>query len=168
MSPPTVHDHTADHERLYLAIREQIDAPIMQTGFRLLQKLSRLLQSSDYKVTVTVGRRGETTEVIEVKPGNRCERNFAVAVDLGTTTVVAHLVDLTKSTTIDTEATYNSQINFGEDYIRRIIYAEENDAFDEMQNHNRNTGYKTESRFTGPKRHRLCRQHRNDTFFAES
>ncbi len=134
MSPPTVHDHTADHERLYLAIREQIDAPIMQTGFRLLQKLSGLLQSSDYKVTVTAGRRGETTEVIEVEPGNHCKRNFAVAVDLGTTTVVAHLVDLTKATTIDTEATYNSQINFGEDYIRRIIYAEENDAFDEMQN----------------------------------
>jgi uncharacterized 2Fe-2S/4Fe-4S cluster protein (DUF4445 family) len=134
MSPPTVHDHTADHERLYLAIREQIDAPIMQTGFRLLQKLSRLLQSCDYKATVTVGRRGETTEVIEVEPGNHCERNFAIAVDLGTTTVVAHLVDLTKATTIDTEATYNSQINFGEDYIRRIIYAEENNAFDEMQN----------------------------------
>jgi len=134
MSPPTVHDHTADHERLYLAIREQIEAPIMQTGFRLLQKLSGLLQISDYKVTVTVGRRGETTEVIEIKPGNHCEKNFAVAVDLGTTTVVAHLVDLTKATTIDTEATYNSQINFGEDYIRRIIYAEENDAFDEMQN----------------------------------
>jgi uncharacterized 2Fe-2S/4Fe-4S cluster protein (DUF4445 family) len=134
MSPPTVHDHTADHERLYLAIREQIDAPIMQTGFRLLQKLSRLLQSCDYKATVTIGRRGETTEVIEVEPGNHCEKNFAVAVDLGTTTVVAHLVDLTKATTIDTEATYNSQINFGEDYIRRIIYAEENNAFDEMQN----------------------------------
>jgi len=134
MSPPTVHDHTADHERLYLAIREQIDAPIMQTGFRLLQKLSRLLQSCNYKATVTIGRRGETTEVIEVEPGNHCEKNFAVAVDLGTTTVVAHLVDLAKATTIDTEATYNSQINFGEDYIRRIIYAEENNAFDEMQN----------------------------------
>ena len=134
MSPPTVHDHTADHERLYFAIREQIDAPIMQTGFRILQKLSGLLQKSDYKVTVTIGRRGETTEVIEVEPGNHCERNFAVAVDLGTTTVVAHLIDLTKAITIDTEATYNSQINFGEDYIRRIIYAEENNAFDEMQN----------------------------------
>ncbi|MFB0554388.1 MAG: ASKHA domain-containing protein [Phycisphaerae bacterium] len=134
MSPPTVHDHTADHERLYLAIREHIDAPIMQTGFRILQKLSRLLQNCDYKVTVTIGRRGETTEVIEVEAGNHCRRNFAVAVDLGTTTVVAHLIDLTNATTIDTEATYNSQINFGEDYIRRIIYAEENDAFDEMQN----------------------------------
>jgi len=134
MSPPTVHDHTADHERLYLAIRQQIDAPIMQTGFRILQKLSRLLQSCGYKATVTIGRRGQTTEVIEVDEGNHCKKNFAVAVDLGTTTVVAHLIDLTKAATVDTEATYNSQINFGEDYIRRIIYAEENDAFDQMQN----------------------------------
>lgn len=134
MTPPTVHDHTADHERLYLAIRRQIDAPIMQTGFRVLQKLSGLLQRCNYKATVTIGRRGRTTEVIEVEPGDRSRRNFAVAVDLGTTTVVAHLVDLTTAETIDKEATYNSQINFGDDYIRRIIYAEENDAFDEMQN----------------------------------
>jgi uncharacterized 2Fe-2S/4Fe-4S cluster protein (DUF4445 family) len=134
MSPPTVHDNTADHERLYFAIREQVDAPIMQTGFRILQRLSKILRKAKYEVAVTIGRRGGTTEVIEVEPGRRCETNFAVAVDLGTTTVVAHLVDLTNATTVDTEATYNSQINFGEDYIRRIIYAEENDAFDEMQN----------------------------------
>ncbi len=134
MTPPSVQDHTADHERLYMAIRAQIDAPIMQTGYRILQKLPGVLQDSGYKATVTVGRRGGTTEVIEIDGGNHSGRNFAVAVDLGTTTVVAHLVDLTTAATIDTEATYNSQANFGEDYIRRIIYAEENDAFDEMQN----------------------------------
>jgi len=134
MSPPTVQDHTADHERLYLAIRKHIDASIMQTGFRIMQKLSKVLIQANYKVAVTVGRRGGTTELIEVEPGNRCETNFAVAVDLGTTTIVAHLIDLTTGRTVDTEATYNSQINFGEDYIRRIIYAEENDALDEMQN----------------------------------
>jgi uncharacterized 2Fe-2S/4Fe-4S cluster protein (DUF4445 family) len=133
MSAPTVHDHTADHERLYVAIREQIDAPIMQTGFRILQNLSKALVEANYKVAVTIGRRGGTTEVIAVEPARRCKTNFAVAVDLGTTTVVAHLINLTNGTTIDTEATYNSQINFGEDYIRRIIYAEENNAFDEMQ-----------------------------------
>jgi len=134
MTPPSIQDHTADHERLYLAIREKIDAPIMQTGFRILQGLPEMLISSNYRVAATIGRRGGTTEVIEIEPGKRCETNFAVAVDLGTTTVVAHLINLTNATTIDTEATYNSQINFGEDYIRRIIYAEENDAFDEMQN----------------------------------
>jgi len=106
----------------------------MQTGFRILQRLSKTLCEANYNVAVTIGRRGGTTEVIEVEPGKRCKTNFAVAVDLGTTTVVAHLIDLTNAKTIDTEATYNSQINFGEDYIRRIIYAEENNAFDEMQN----------------------------------
>jgi uncharacterized 2Fe-2S/4Fe-4S cluster protein (DUF4445 family) len=134
MSPPTVQDNTADHERLYVAIRDQIDAPIMQTGFRILQGLSKSLIEANYKIAVTIGQRGGTTEVIEVEQGRRCKTNFAVAVDLGTTTVVAHLLDLTNSTTIDAEATYNSQMNFGEDYIRRIIYAEQNNAFDEMQN----------------------------------
>ena len=134
MSEPTVNDHTADHERLYVAIREQIDAPIMQTGFRILQGLSKMLRSTNYQVAVTIGRRSGTTEVIEVEPSKRCKTNFAIAVDLGTTTVVAHLLDLANAKTIDTEAIYNSQINFGEDYIRRIIYAEENNAFDEMQN----------------------------------
>jgi uncharacterized 2Fe-2S/4Fe-4S cluster protein (DUF4445 family) len=134
MSPPTVHDHTADHERLYLGIREQVEAPIMQTGFRIMQRLSRTLRRENYKVAVTIGRRGGTTEVIEVEKAKRYDKNFAVVVDLGTTTVVAHLISLIDASTIDTEATYNSQINFGEDYIRRIIYAEENDAFDEMQN----------------------------------
>jgi len=114
--------------------RENIDAPIMQTGFRILQKLSKILQQANYKVAVTTGRRGGTTEVIEVEPGKKCKTNYAVAVDLGTTTVVAHLINLTDAATIDTEAIYNSQISFGEDYIRRIIYAEENNAFDEMQN----------------------------------
>jgi uncharacterized 2Fe-2S/4Fe-4S cluster protein (DUF4445 family) len=133
MTPPSVQDHTADHERLYMAVREQIDAPIMQTGYRILQRLPGILQESGYRATVTVGRRGGTTEVIEIEKGNQSSRNLAVAVDLGTTTVVAHLMDLTTAATLDTEATYNSQVNFGEDYIRRIIYAEENDAFDEMQ-----------------------------------
>jgi len=134
MSAPTVQDNTADHERLYVAIRQQIDAPIMQTGFRVLQRLSKTLMEANYQVAATIGRRGGTTEVIDVEPGRRCDVNFAVAVDLGTTTVVAHLINLASAMTIDTEATYNSQINFGEDYIRRIIYAEENGAFDEMQN----------------------------------
>jgi len=133
MSPPTVQDHTADHERMMVAIRDQVHAPVIQMGYRILQELPHLLQKNDYKVTATVGFRGGATEIVQIEPQDRCDTNYAVAVDLGTTTVVAHLLDLTNGETIDTEATYNSQINFGEDYIRRIIYAEQNDAFDELQ-----------------------------------
>jgi uncharacterized 2Fe-2S/4Fe-4S cluster protein (DUF4445 family) len=133
MSPPTVHDHTADHERLCLAVRKHAGAPILQAGLQILQNLSGVLQSSGYKVTVTIGRRGRAFEIIRLEVGDRSGGNFAVAVDLGTTTVVAHLVDLTNAETLDSEAVYNSQIHYGEDYIRRIIYAEKNQAFDRMQ-----------------------------------
>jgi uncharacterized 2Fe-2S/4Fe-4S cluster protein (DUF4445 family) len=133
MSAPTVYDHTADHERLYLAIRDTLDAPIIQTGFRVLQTLSSVMKKASYEVTATVGQRGGTLEVVEVQAGDQSGRNYGVAIDLGTTTVVAHLVDLITGKVLDKEATYNSQINFGEDYIRRIIYAEEHDAFDQLQ-----------------------------------
>lgn len=133
MPKPSIHDHTADHERLYMAIHDHVDTETIQTGLRTLQKLSHVLSKADYKVTVTVGHRGGTTELIDVEAGDKSGRNYAMAIDLGTTTVVAHLIDTCVGKTLDTEATYNSQINFGEDYIRRIIYAEEHNAFDQLQ-----------------------------------
>jgi uncharacterized 2Fe-2S/4Fe-4S cluster protein (DUF4445 family) len=133
MSPPTIHDHTADYERLSLAIKQKLDAPLLHANLQILQNLSGLLQSCDYKVTVTIGRKEEAFEIIDVGAGNLRERNFAIAVDVGTTTVVVHLVDMTNAKTLDSQAVYNSQINYGEDYIRRIIYAEDNHAFDKMQ-----------------------------------
>ncbi|MBN1974850.1 MAG: DUF4445 domain-containing protein [Sedimentisphaerales bacterium] len=133
MSPPTVHDHTADKERLFMALREQAGATEIRAGLEILQNLSGLLQSSGYKVAVTTGKSGDALEIISIESGNNCNTGYAAAVDVGTTTVVAYLVDLTDGSTIDTEAAYNSQISFGEDYIRRIIYAEENNAFDRLQ-----------------------------------
>lgn len=135
LSPPTVDDHTADHERLNVAIHNSMDigVPVLQMGFRILQELPQLLRKADYKVTATIGFRGGAMEVVQIEPGDRSGTNYAVAADVGTTTIVTQLMDLTNGTIIDTEAAYNSQINFGEDYIRRIIYAEQNNAFDQMQ-----------------------------------
>ena len=135
LAPPTVDDHTADHERLMTAVQERMhlkDA-VVQMGFRVLQELPRMHESANYRVTPTVGFRGGATEIVQVELEDCSATNYAVAVDLGTTTLVAHLVDLVGGSTLDSEATYNSQINFGEDYIRRIIYAEQHDAFDDMQ-----------------------------------
>ena len=133
MTPPTEQDQLADHERLYAAIRKATDAPVMQTGYRILQALPGILCESNYTVTVTLGQRGGTVEVVDVEPGDASQNNYAAVVDVGTTTVVVHLVDLANASTVDAEATYNSQMHFGEDYIRRIIYAEEHNTFDEMQ-----------------------------------
>ena len=121
---PTLQDNLACRERLFRAIRRQITVPIMQIGLKVLRTLCRLYRKADCKVTATLGKRGGTTEVIQVEMGNRAKHNYGVAVDVGTSTIVAHLVDLTTSATLDAEACYNSQIPFGAEVTRRIIHAE--------------------------------------------
>ncbi|UCG93786.1 MAG: DUF4445 domain-containing protein [Candidatus Aerophobus sp.] len=125
LSPPSLQDNLADHPRLYRQIRRQRKIPIMQTGLKIMKTLPRTLRENKWKVTATLGLRGETVEVIQVEGGDTTKKNYAVAVDVGTCTVVAHLVNLNTAETVDAEATYNSQRIYGEEVTRRIIYAEQ-------------------------------------------
>ncbi len=125
LSPPGLQDNLADHPRLYRQIRRQRNIPSMQTGLKIMKTLPRTLRENKWKVTATLGMRGETVEVIQVEGGDTTKKNYAVAVDVGTCTVVAHLVNLNTAETVDAEATYNSQRIYGEEVTRRIIYAEQ-------------------------------------------
>lgn len=120
----TLQDNLADHLRFYREIRRKRKIPIMQSGLKVLRILPKILRESKGKVTATIGIRGETTEVIQIEKGDTTEESYGLAVDVGTCTVVAHLVNLNNSQTIDAEATYNSQRVYGEEVTRRIIYAE--------------------------------------------
>jgi uncharacterized 2Fe-2S/4Fe-4S cluster protein (DUF4445 family) len=123
LPPPTLQDNLGCQERLFREIRRHIDAPVMQMGLKVLRDLPKVHRERQWRLTVTVGRRGGTTEVIQAEPGNREGESYGVAVDVGTSTIVAHLVDLTTSETLDAEACYNSQTAYGEEVTRRIIYA---------------------------------------------
>ncbi len=133
LSPPSMEDPMPDHERLYQGIQAQMTVGDMQTGFSVLTSLPDVLNEAGYKVTATVARRKGTAEVVQVEPGDTSDRNLGLAIDVGTTTIVAHLLDMTTSRMIDAEATYNSQMKYGEDYISRIMYTRREDALDEMQ-----------------------------------
>lgn len=135
LNPPTMDDNLADHERLYHAIYEKtkIMPETMQTGYRVLKSLPDLLRNSDWKISATLGFRGGINELVEVQSGNGNGANLGVAIDVGTTTIVAHMIDLETCEPIDSEATYNSQMKFGEDYIQRIIYSIQNNALEKMQ-----------------------------------
>jgi len=124
LPPPSLQDSISDHIRLYRSIRRQKEIPIMQTGLKIIRTVPYILRKNDWKITATLGIRGGTVEIIQVEEGNTRDRNFAAAVDVGTSTVVVHLVNLNTSETIDAEATYNSQRVYGEEVTRRIIYAE--------------------------------------------
>jgi len=135
LSPPSLDDCMADYERLCQGIMVSADIPLekLTTDSSVLKHLPVLLRESNWKVTVTLGYRNSSIEILEVQPGDVSTNNYGVAVDVGTTTVVAHLLNLSSGETMDTEATYNSQIKYGDDYIQRIIYTEQHDARDIMQ-----------------------------------
>jgi uncharacterized 2Fe-2S/4Fe-4S cluster protein (DUF4445 family) len=129
---PTLDDKISDLERLYRQIRRIQDIPIMQTGLTNIRRLGDLLRSSDWKVTVTLGKRNGTTEIVLIEAGDTSDKNFGLAFDIGTTTISGQLVDLNTKKVLGTKATYNKQASFGSDVITRIIYAGEQDRLEKL------------------------------------
>ena len=129
---PDLDDKISDLERLYREIRRKQDIPIMQTGLTNIKHMGELLRSSDWKVTVTLGRRNGTTEIVFLEPGDTSQYNYGLAFDIGTTTISGQLIDLNSKKVLGTKATYNKQASFGSDVITRIIYAKERDGLERL------------------------------------
>jgi len=129
---PTLDDTVSDLERLHRELRKTGDISIMQTGLVNIKKLGALLRESNWEVTVTLGKRNETTEIVSIEPGDKSDRNFGVAFDIGTTTVTGQLVNLNTKKVLGTKATHNRQIVFGDDVISRIIYATEGGGLERL------------------------------------
>lgn len=129
---PTAADNISDVDRLFREIRQTAGIADMQMGLSNVRQLPQLLRTSNWQVTVTLGQRDGTTEVVLVEPGDTSARNFAVVIDVGTTTVVASLVDLVSREILGTKGTLNPQSSYGEDVISRIIYAEREEGLQRM------------------------------------
>ena len=82
----------------------------------MLRELPRALRSADWKVTAVV----VDDVLIAIEPGDTTARRFAIAFDLGTTTVVATLLDLATGTPVAVRSMLNRQQPFGADVITRI------------------------------------------------
>jgi len=130
---PTIDDNCGDSDRLLREIRKRHkEITIMQMGLSNIKRLPQLLRDSNWEVTVTLGNRNRTTEVVLIEPGDKSNRNFGVAVDIGTTTIVACLVDLNSQKVLGSKATYNPQVDFGEDVISRIIFAQHEKGLEKL------------------------------------
>ncbi len=129
---PTLEDKISDLERLYRQIRRIQNIEIMQTGLANIRRLGELLRSSDWKITVTLGKRNGTAEIVLIEPGDTSGRNFGLCFDIGTTTISGQLVDLNSKKIIGTKATYNKQASFGSDVITRIIFAQKQEGLERL------------------------------------
>lgn len=127
---PTLEDRISDLERLYRALRKDQELPIMQTGLTNIRRLGKLLRSSNWEVTVTLGNRNGTTEIVLVEPSDTSTKNYGFAFDIGTTTLAGQLVDIATRKVLCSKITYNKQATFGADVISRIIFAQAGDGLE--------------------------------------
>ncbi len=134
ISPPTIDDNISDYERLRRALdKAGFDASHLHMSYMMLSKLPHVLREGDWKVTVSVFNVTVVLEVLDIFPGDATKRRYGAAVDIGTTTVVVYLVDMTNGHIIGSASTYNSQVKCGDDVITRIVYASERNGLRELQ-----------------------------------
>jgi uncharacterized 2Fe-2S/4Fe-4S cluster protein (DUF4445 family) len=97
------------------------------------EKIYDALLFTGSPAVATVSMAGDIPEIIRVEAESRTTRLFGVAIDLGTTTVVGCLADLTSGEILETGSTLNGQITYGEELITRIGYAHTNEGLATLQ-----------------------------------
>src|SRR3954469_17978053 len=112
LTEPTLEDQTSDLERL-LAAMDDVEPRV---PLEVVRALGRTLREADWKVTAVL----VDDLLIDVEPGDTSKRRHAIAFDLGTTTVVANLLDLETGQPLAVRSMLNMQQPFGADVISRI------------------------------------------------
>ncbi|HEX2469427.1 MAG TPA: ASKHA domain-containing protein [Candidatus Limnocylindrales bacterium] len=116
--PPDLATPTGDLGRLFDALRREWDLVDLRADLSVIRSLQTALTDGGYRVTVAVhgGR-----DVIAVWPGFH-DRAFGVAIDVGSTTIAGHLVNLVTGDILASAGVMNPQIRFGEDLMSRVSY----------------------------------------------
>jgi len=112
LTEPSLSDQRTDLERLL----DKLDDLEPRVDLGVLRDLGRVLRAADYRVTAVV----VDDVLIDVQPGDTTGRLSGIAFDLGTTTVVATLLDLSTGTPLAVASMLNKQQPFGADVISRI------------------------------------------------
>jgi len=119
VAEPDMHDPSGDLQRLEIALAREWQLANLECDLSVLQQLQPVLRAGDWKVTVAVH---DTSRIIAVWPGFH-ETAFGLAVDVGSTTIAAHLCDLVSGEVVASAGRMNPQIRFGEDLMSRVSYS---------------------------------------------
>ncbi|MBS7610072.1 DUF4445 domain-containing protein [Candidatus Bathyarchaeota archaeon] len=114
----------------FLRLKGSDEKPLLSEGI-----LKRLLSIKDKEeaITATLTVTGGQSEVIAIEPGDSRRTNYGLAIDIGTTTIVALLVDLTAGKILGRASCLNGQINYGETLVTRIAYARRQEGLIRLQ-----------------------------------
>ncbi len=125
VAEPDMHDPSGDLERLCDALREQWQLDNVHADLHILQTMQPILRKGGWKVTVAVhlGDDQNPPRIMQIWPGYHDGSVYGLAVDLGSTTIAAHLCDLQTGAVLASSGVMNPQIRFGEDLMSRVSYS---------------------------------------------
>ncbi|MBN2905419.1 MAG: DUF4445 domain-containing protein [Rhodobacteraceae bacterium] len=122
---PDMHAPTGDLERLNAALVAQWGVAPATAALPVLGRLQTALRKGDWQVTVALhhDRPGAPPRILDIWPGFHAGPLYGLAIDLGSTTIAAHLTDLSAGEVVASAGVMNPQIRFGEDLMSRVSYA---------------------------------------------
>ena len=123
---PTLTDNMNDLDRLKKTLKKMYGIEDTDISSRCLRMLPETIRHGGFEITATVANSGGHFEIIGIESGKSMKPAYGAAIDIGTTTVVAALLDMETGKIVDQEGGYNRQASYGADVITRIIYADEN------------------------------------------
>ncbi len=124
VTEPDMHEPSGDFERLAAALSTEWGVEGARPGAGLLPVLQPALRKGDWSVTAAVHQPSDGTAIVlDVWPGFLEGALYGLAIDLGSTTIAAHLTDLSTGAVVGSAGVMNPQIRFGEDLMSRVSYA---------------------------------------------
>ena len=115
---PNMHDPSGDLQRLKDALEFEWRLERLSCDLRQIQNLQKALRDGEWKVTVAVHG---GSQIVAVWPGFK-DQAYGLAIDVGSTTIAAHLCDLSSGEVVESAGVMNPQIRFGEDLMSRVSY----------------------------------------------
>jgi len=123
---PDMHNPLGDTDRLIKALDEAFSLGSIAVAHHLKATIQKQLRKADWKVTCAVKNPDTAPEIVAVF-SDYADALTGLAVDIGSTTIAAHLTDLTTGDIIASAGLANPQIRFGEDLMSRVSYVMMND-----------------------------------------
>ena len=125
LAPPSLDDSVSDLDRLNRGMKQSgCDVDRLNVGLGVLRQLADAMRREDWAVTVSVVQRKGANEILGIRSGNGAGRSLGLAVDVGTTSIVVYLADMTTGKVMAATSGHNRQAACGDDVINRIVCAE--------------------------------------------
>ena len=121
MSAPTLDDTMPDNERFTWAVEEVTGMDKIRVPYSVIKKMAHVFRASDFHVKAVIRKTDKDVFVYDVLPASEEPVVAGIAIDIGTTSVSAIIIDMLNGAVLAKGSAGNGQIRYGADVINRII-----------------------------------------------